>query len=188
MTKNFLDIFFNAQGKPCRVVSMQCWPRFEQWWGALFWNVPIQSGIFYICYYLSFNGVFFTFFLYPFPLTVQNYIQLSLCTTNPWYNELPGVTNYTILQNKRMRRLPPPPPTNNFPLSYPNKLYIAGKRIYLRVRIILNIGKIFWFRDFMSNFREIVGFQAIFGSSKKFQTLRTQIYHLSFWSGWSGDS
>ena len=27
-----------------------------------------------------------------------------------------------------------------------------------------------------------------FGSSKKFQTLRTQIYHISFWSGWSGDS
>ena len=27
----------------------------------------------------------FTLFLYPFPSTVQNYIQLSLCT-NPWYN------------------------------------------------------------------------------------------------------
>ena len=27
-----------------------------------------------------------------------------------------------------------------------------------------------------------------FGSSKKFQTLRTQTYHISFWSGWSGDS
>ena len=27
-----------------------------------------------------------------------------------------------------------------------------------------------------------------FGSSKKFQTLRTRIYHISFWSGWSGDS
>ena len=53
---------------------------------------------------------------------------------------------------------PPPPTTNNFPdLSYPNKLYIVGKRIYWRVRIIKNIGKIFWFRDFMSNFREIGG-------------------------------
>ena len=40
-------------------------------------------------------------------------------------------------------------------LSYPNKLYIVGKRVYRRVRIIKNIGKIFWFRDFMSNFREI---------------------------------
>ena len=102
--------------------------------------------------------VCFTLFLYPFPSTVQNYIQLSLCTTNPWYNELPGITNYTILQNKSMRRCGVPPPTNNFRLSYPNKLYIVGKEIYPRVRIILNIGKIFWFRDFMSNFREVIGF------------------------------
>ena len=45
--------------------------------------------------------VCFTLFLSPFPSTVQNYIQLSLCTTN-----------HTILQNKRMRRcgVPPPPP------------------------------------------------------------------------------
>ena len=56
--------------------------------------------------------------------------------------------NYTYLQNKRMRQKD---------LSYPNKLYIVGKRIYRRVRIIKNIGKIFWFRDFMSNFRQIGG-------------------------------
>ena len=37
--------------------------------------------------------------------------------------------------------VPLPPPTNNFRLSYPNKLYIVGKGIYPRVRIILNIGK-----------------------------------------------
>ena len=43
-----------------------------------------------------------------------------------------------------------------------------------------NIGKIFWFRDFMSNFREIGGIKAIFRSSKKFQTLRTQTYYISF--------
>ena len=69
---------------------------------------------------------------------------------------------YTILQNKRMQQCrvpPPPPPHQQFSndLSYPNKLYIVGKRIYRRVRIIKNIGKIFWFRDFMSNFREIGG-------------------------------
>ena len=45
-------------------VSMQCWSRFKQSWRALFWNVPVQSGIFYICYYLSCNGSL----LYPFPL------------------------------------------------------------------------------------------------------------------------
>ena len=27
-----------------------------------------------------------------------------------------------------------------------------------------------------------------FGNPKKFQTLRAQTYHISFWSGWSGDS
>ena len=32
----------------------------------------------------------------------------------------------------------------------------------------------------MSNFREVVGFQAFFGSSKKFQTLRTQTYHIIY--------
>ena len=40
----------------------------------------------------------------------------------------------------------------------------------------------------MSNFSEVLGFWAIFGSSKKFQTLRTRTYYISFWSGWSRDS
>ena len=40
-------------------------------------------------------------------------------------------------------------------LKLPQKIMYLGKRIYRRVRIIKNIGKIFWFRDFMSNFREI---------------------------------
>ena len=53
---------------------------------------------------------------------------------------------------------PSPPPPNNFRknLSYPNKLYIVGKVTYRRVRIILNIGKIYGFRDFMTNFLGIV--------------------------------
>ena len=36
------------------------------------------------------------------------------------------------------------------------KLYIIGKGIYQRVRLILDIDKIFWFCDFMSDFLEIV--------------------------------
>ena len=40
----------------------------------------------------------------------------------------------------------------------------------------------------MSNFREVVGLWAIFGSSKKIQTPRTRTYHISLWSWWSGDS
>ena len=74
--------------------------------------------------------------------------------------QLPTKTfRYTYLQNKRMRRCGVAPPHQKFSkdLSYPNKLYIVGKRIYRRVRIIKNIGKIFWFRDFMSIFREIGG-------------------------------
>ena len=136
--------------------------------------------------------VCFTLFLYPFPSTVQNYIQLSPCTTNPWENELPGITNYTILQNKRMRRcgvsLPPPPPTNNFRLNYPNKLYIVGNGIYPRVWIILNIGKIFWFCDFNEQFSRSSRILGHFWSSKNFKLLKTQIYQISFWSGWSVDS
>ena len=33
------------------------------------------------------------------------------------------------------------------------------------------------FHDFMCNFRKVVGVSAIFGSLKKFQTLRTQTHH-----------
>ena len=54
---------------------------------------------------------------------------------------------------------PPPPPHPTIileRLKLPNKLYIVRKVIYQRVRIILNIGKI-----------------GLFGSSKKFPTLRT---------------
>ena len=81
---------------------------------------------------------------------------------------------YKILQNKRMRRcgVPPPPPPIIFErLKLPNKLYIVGKRIYRRVRIIKNIGKIFWFRDFMSNFREIGGIRPFSEVRKNFRLL-----------------
>ena len=39
--------------------------------------------------------------------------------------------------------------------TYPNKLYITGKGIYPRVQFILDIDKIFCFRDYMSNFRQM---------------------------------
>ena len=42
-----------------------------------------------------------------------------------------------------------------------------------------------WFYEQFSRSSRILGH---FGSSKKFQTLRTRTYHISFWSGWSGDS
>ena len=38
----------------------------------------------------------------------------------------------------------------------PDKLYIIGKGIYRRVWFILDMDKIFWFRDLTSDFREIV--------------------------------
>ena len=50
------------------------------------------------------------------------------------------------------------PSTDNFRRSKtdPNKLYIIGKGIYRRAQLTLDIEKMFWFRDFMTNFREIV--------------------------------
>ena len=47
-----------------------------------------------------------------------------------------------------------------------NKLYITGKKIYWRVGLVLNIGEICLFREFIINFLEIGEIQAIFGSSK----------------------
>ena len=82
---------------------------------ALYFETYLSSQAFFtFVTTLASMEVCFTLFLYPFPSTVQNYIQLSPCTTNPWKNELPGITNYTILQNKRMRRCGCPSPTNNF--------------------------------------------------------------------------
>ena len=73
----------------------------------------------------------------------------------------------------------PPPPIIFERLKFPNKLYIVGKGIYRRVRIIKNIGKIFWFRDFMSNFSEIVGLGHFWKFEKNFKLLEHEhiIYH-----------
>ena len=68
--------------------------------------------------------------------------------------------SYTILQNKRMRRcgVPPPPP----PIIF-EKLKLPQQIIYRRKEKLLespNHKKYWenvWFRDFMSNFREIGG-------------------------------
>ena len=66
-----------------------------------------------------------------------------------WYLDLS-----TIVVLKVVAPPPPPPPPDNFKgRNLP--LYIIGKGIYRRVRFILDIDKIFWFRDFMSNFYEM---------------------------------
>ena len=67
------------------------------------------------------------------------------------------------------------PPLNKFPKTYITPVnYVSSEREVIgeseSFKILENIG----FRDFMSNFREVVGIQAIFGSLKQFQTLRTQ--------------
>ena len=79
-----------------------------------------------------------------------------------WNNSWFGM-NYTLLQNTAIFL------KNE---TDPNRLYIIGKGIYRRVRFILDIDKIFWFRDSMSDFREIVKFKQ-FLKFEKFQTLRT---------------
>ena len=70
------------------------------------------------------------------------------------------IIKYTILQNERMwwcGVLPSPTPIIFERLKLLQRIiYNVGKEIYQRVRIILNIWKIFLFRDFMSNFREVV--------------------------------
>ena len=64
-------------------------------------------------------------------------------------------TNYTSF--------PPPPPPNNFEQqNFPNKLYIVEKGIWRRIRFILNFGKMFWFSDFVSGFRDFGQIWAIF--------------------------
>ena len=81
----------------------------------------------------------------------------------------------------------PPPPIIIVGRTYPNKLYIIRKGIYRRVWFILDIDKIFWFRDFMSNFCEMLRK----GSRKNFKLLKYEhIIHnyTSFQRTWSGDS
>ena len=46
----------------------------------------------------------------------------------------------------------------------------------------------FWFRDFVGGFSEVVGFWAVFGGSRGFRTLEARACCVSFWGGWSGDS
>ena len=88
------------------------------------------------------------------------------------------------MQNKKWRWWAPPPlpiifEGQNLP---PTNLYI-GKGIYRRVRFILDIDKIFWFRDFMSNFREMTPQKN--DSQKKFQTFKIWPYYISFKGTWS---
>ena len=63
------------------------------------------------------------------------------------------------LQNKRMRRcgVPPPPPIIFERLKLPQQIIYRRKENLSESPNHKNIGKIFWFRDFMSNFREIGG-------------------------------
>ena len=75
--------------------------------------------------------VCFTLFLYPFSSTVQNYTQLSLCATNPWYNELHNFAEWKDAAVRVPLPPPPPPPTNNFLLSYPTN-YTSSEREFIR--------------------------------------------------------
>ena len=61
---------------------------------------------------------------------------------------------YTILQNKRMRRCPP---IIFERLKLPQQIIHRRKENLSESPNHKNIGKMFWFRDFMSNFREIDG-------------------------------
>ena len=68
------------------------------------------------------------------------------------------IENYTYLQNKRMRRCGVPPPPIIFErLKLPQQIIYRRKENLSESPNLQKFGKIFWFRDFISNFREIGG-------------------------------
>ena len=59
-------------------------------------------------------------------------------------------------------------------------LYIILKEILWRFQLNLNFSKIFWFRDFKSNFREMNPQRLHNGCPKEFQTFKIWTYCVSF--------
>ena len=98
------------------------------------------------------------------------------------------VTNYTILQNKRMRRCGVAPPIIFERLKLPQQIIYRRKGNlsespnHLKYRENILISR--FYEHFSRNSRNL----GHFGSLKKFQTLRIWTYHISFWSTRSGDS
>ena len=95
------------------------------------------------------------------------------------YHEL--MTKYTILQNKRMRwcGVPPrPPPPIIFKrqkqIIYRRKGNLSESPNHLKYRKNILISR--FYERFSRSSRNL----GYFGSSKTFQTLRTQTYHISF--------
>ena len=94
-------------------------------------------------------------------------LHYSLFWGGCWEKKLPNyfleidfhLLFYTYLQNKRMRRCGVAPPPIFFErLKLPQQIIYRRKENLSESPNHQNIGKIFWFRDFMSNFSEVVGF------------------------------
>ena len=114
---------------------------------------------------------------------------MSPCTTNPWYNNFPILTNYTVSQNKRMRRcgvsVPPPP---IFSITLPQQIIHRRKGNLSESPNHFKYRKNILVLRFYEHFSRSSRILGHFLKFEKFQTLGIQIYHISFWSGWSGDS
>ena len=93
-----------------------------------------------------------------------------------WYNKLEhlGCLNYTLLQKKRGRLFRAGPAHYSFENRWCNIdiLYIILKGILWRFRFNLKFSKIFWFRDFMSKFREMTPHGSRMGVRKNFKLLK----------------
>ena len=98
----------------------------------------------------------------------------------PWILRLWKNTHFCRIR-KEGGSCPPPPPNRSFENRWRNIdiLYNILKGILWRFRFNLNFSKIFWFRDFMSNFREITPQYRQNGCQKNFKLLKYEhiIYH-----------
>ena len=109
-------------------------------------------------------------------LLIKCYI-LSLILNFTIWSIVPSSTHFCRIRDGRNARHPPPL-SHPYVLNdetYPNNLYIIGKKIYRRFRFISDIDKIFCFRNFMNNFHEMTP-QWL---QKKFRLLKYEhnIYH-----------
>ena len=81
-----------------------------------------------------------------------------------------------------------PPPITFERLKLPQQIIYRRKRNLSESPNHLKYREDILISRFYEQFSRSSRILAIFGSTKKFRTLRRQTHHISFWSGWSGDS
>ena len=105
--------------------------------------------------------------------------RLTLSAASIFVTE--GLFICTLLQNKRGRWFWAPSPSVHLwtdGVTCIDILYIILKGILWRFRFNLNFSKIFWFRDFMSNYGEMTPQWLQNGCPKKIQTFKIWTYYI----------